>query len=513
MIPTRNNSCSAAKVASPRVFVGAIFGAAALVVAGGCSVGPDYHRPEPTAVGPIPKAFSATEATNGPVWTPSQPASDLPRGEWWTLFGDRELNRLENLASTGNQDLVAAMARLDQAREQVKVARADFFPQLTGNAAALRQRTSVNAPQSGQAAGASYTYNSFIVPLNLSWELDFWGRIRRQTEAARAQLQASADDLESMRLALQAEVASDYFMLRALDSEYRIVADTIETFRRSLDLTINRRKGGVASDLDVSQAETQLRSTEAQLPAIELQSSSVRHALAALCGAPATGFEVVLTGTNRAAVPAMPVALPSELLERRPDIAAAERRVAAANANIGVAKSAFYPRVMLQGLAGFQSVSASTLFDWPSRAWAVGPTIEWPLFTGGRNKAQLEISRLFYTETVANYRQTVLTAFQEVEDGLAAGHLLAAQLDAESAALSSAKRTLTIANNRYTAGLVTYLEVAVAQGSELSSQRTVVQLQGQCRVAQVALIKAVGGGWNPQSEGTASMAGAPSSVP
>ena len=489
-------------------------GAAALAWCGGCSVGPDYHRPEPLATEPMPAAFSgATSVTNGPVWTQAQPAAGVPRGEWWSVFDETELDRLESLASAQNQDLAAAMSRFEEARQQVKVARADFFPQISAGAAAVRQRTSVNAPQSGKATGASYTYNTFTVPADLSWELDLWGRVRRQTESAKAQLQASADDLESIKLAIQSEVASDYFILRALDSEYRIVASTIETFRRSLELTINRRKGGVASDLDVSQAETQLRSTEAQLPAIELQAANVRHALATLCGVPATGFVVAVSGTNAAPVPSVPVSLPSELLERRPDVAAAERRMAAANANIGVAKSAFYPRVFLTGLAGFQSVSASTLFDWPSRAWALGPSVQLPLFTGGRNRAELEIARSFYTETVANYREIVLTAFQEVEDGLAAGRLLAAQLDAESAALASAERTLTIANNRYKAGLVTYLEVAVAQGSELSSQQTVVQLQGQCLVAQVALIKALGGGWHATAEGTASADGTAPSVP
>jgi NodT family efflux transporter outer membrane factor (OMF) lipoprotein len=328
----------------------------------------------------------------------------------------------------------------------------------------------------------------------MNWELDLWGRVRRQVESARANFVASADDLESARLAMQAEVAIDYFSLRELDQERRVVADSIETFRRSLELTQNRRKGGIVSDLDVSQAETQLRSTEAELPSLDLQRARALHALATLCGQSAISFQLT-TATLTNAIPGVPARVPSELLERRPDIAAAERRMASANGQIGVAKSAFYPQVFLTGAAGFQSISASDLFDWPSRAWSLGPSVSLPLFTGGRNRSQLAGAHASYDESVANYRQTVLGAFQEVEDQLAAQKLLTTQLDAQSAALIAARHTLDIANNRYKAGVVTYLEVATAQNVELTNERNVIQLEGQRLNAEVSLIKALGGDW------------------
>jgi multidrug efflux system outer membrane protein len=306
---------------------------------------------------------------------------------------------------------------------------------------------------------------------------------------------ASADDFESVKLTLQAELATDYFTLRALSSEYDLLARTAETYRRSLDLTVNRRRGGIATDLDVSQAQTQLRSTEAELPAVELQGKKLLHALATLCGQPATGFNLGMEAIKQANQPLWPAVVPSELLERRPDIAAAEQRMAAANAQIGVAQAAFYPRVRFDGFAGFQSVNASTWFDWPSRLWALGPSLQLPVFTGGLNRAQLAVARASYNETIASYRQIVLAAFQEVEDQLASQRLLNIQLEAEAAALEAARRTLQIANNRYTAGLVTYLEVATAQSAALNLERTLVQLEGEKLVAGVGLIKALGGGW------------------
>jgi multidrug efflux system outer membrane protein len=468
----------------------------AAVLLNGCSVGPDYHRPAALKSQPLPALFEGSEtATNLPGWKAAEPSAHLPRESWWQVFDDTELDRLEALTTTNNQELAAAGERLEQARELVKIARADFFPQFSAQPAVIRQRTSVNAPQSGRAAGAAYTYNTFLAPLALGWELDLWGRVRRRTEGARARFVAASDDLESARLSFQAEVASDYFLLRALESERALVADTVTAYRRSYELTQNRRKGGIVSDLDVSQAETQLRTTEAELPALDLQRETLLHALATLCGQPATGFQLAETSLATNSIPNVPISLPSELLERRPDIAAAERRMSAANADVGVAQSAFYPSVFLNGIVGFQSVNASSWFDWPSRLWAVGPTLEWPLFTGGRNRAQLSVARSGYNETVANYRQTVLTAFQEVEDALAAQRLLAAQLDAQSFAFSAAQHTLEIANNRYNAGLVTYLEVAVAQNAALDRDRTLVRLRGQSLMTEVGLIKALGGGW------------------
>ena len=472
--------------------------AAGLAVSAGCSVGPDYHRPPAIASQPIPAAFVETVSiTNLLEWKTAQPAANLARGAWWQIFDRAELNRLENLAATNNQSLAAMAAQLDQARALVKIARADFFPQLSAQPSYLRQRTSANAPQNGKAANTSYTYNVFQASLDVNWELDLWGRVRRTTEGAQARFVAAADDLASAKLSLQAEVASDYFQLRAFETEHALVADTITTYRRSLELTQNRRQGGIASDLDVSQAETQLRVAEAELPALDLLRETLLHALATLCGQPAMGFQLKPENPAPNVIPNLPEVLPSELLERRPDIAAAERRMIAANANVGVAKSAFYPHVYLSGVAGYQTLSASTFFDWPSHVWSLGPSMEFPLFTGGRNRAQLAAARAAYDGTVANYRETVLTAFQEVMDELSAQRLLAARFAAQSAAVAAAQHTLVISNNRYQAGLGTYLDVATAQSVALSNERTEVLLTCQRLVAEVALIRVLGGGWQP----------------
>jgi outer membrane protein, multidrug efflux system len=454
----------------------------------------------PLGTNAMPAAFSGT--TNLPdagEWKPAQPAAHLPRGAWWQLFADSELDRIETQVTANNQELAAAVARFDQARANVNIARADLFPQVQFDPSYSRQRTSFNAPQSGHAARNSATFNTFTASLQAGWEVDLWGRVRREVENARSQLAASADDLEGVKLGLQADLAADYFALRSLEAEYDLLVRTVETYRRSLELTLNRRKGGVATDLDVSQAETQLRAAEAELPAIRLQRIQLRNALATLCGQPATGFSIATNHLQTGPASAVPVLVPSELLERRPDVAAAEQRMAAANAQVGVAVGAFYPRVQINGLAGFQSIDASSWFNWPSRFWSVGPSLQLPLFTGGRNRAQLAFARSAYNETVANYRQTVLGAFQEIEDQLAAQQLLDSQLQAETAALAAATRTLEIANNRYKSGLVTYLEVATAQSAALSVERTVVRLRGQKLVSSVNLVRALGGGWKAES--------------
>ena len=334
----------------------------------GCAIGPDYRLPAAIGTNRMPAAFAGAAAlTNMGNWKPAEPSAHLPRGVWWEIFGDSELNRLETAASEANQDLAVAFSRFEQARALVNVARADLFPQASATPSLTRQRTSVNMVDRGQASGVSHTYSTFTVPLDASWELDLWGRVRRQVEAARAFLSAASDDLEAAKLAVQAEVAADYFVLRAMDAEYTLLQQTAEAYRRSLELTRNRRQGGIASDLDVAQAETQLTTTEAQLPAVDLQRAKLRHALGTLCGQVAGGFEPAPAQGALTSGPAIPISLPSELLERRPDIAAVERRMAAANAQVGVAQTAFYPRLLFRGAAGFQAIDASTLFDWPSR--------------------------------------------------------------------------------------------------------------------------------------------------
>ena len=478
-----------------------LFPLLALLLAG-CAVGPNYQRPTALGTNAMPASFAGASATNAGVWQPAQPSAHLPRGAWWEIFGDPELNRLEALATTNNQQLVAAFANIQQARALVSVARADFFPQISADPSATRQRVSGTQSQGAASSSRGSTFDIFSVPLDASWELDLWGRVRRQVEGARSRLTASVDDLEASKLAIQAEVASDYFSLRSLDAQNQLLEETAVAYRRSLELTQNRRKSGIATDLDVSQAETQLATTEAQIPAVQLQRANFLHALATLTGQPAPAFDLDATKGALAAAknaldagPGIPVAVPSELLERRPDIAAAERRMAAANADVGLACAAFFPRVMLNGVAGYQSVDTSTLFNWESRVWSMGPSISLPIFTGGRNRAQLASARAAYDAAVANYRQTVLSAFQDVEDQLAAQRLLARQVEAENAALKSARRTLDISTTKYKGGVITYLEVAIAQSAALALEQTVVQLNAQRLAASVSLIKALGAGW------------------
>ena len=467
----------------------------------GCSVGPDYRRPPALPAQPMPRSFSSNEVDNvkSPIWKIAQPSDRSSRGDWWRLFSDPELNRLELLAATNNQDLAAAAAQFEQARELVAEARANFFPQITAggtpNGDITRQRTSFNGPLAGHAAGVSSTFNTFTAPVYLGWEVDLWGRVRRQTEAAHARFAAASDDLESAGLAVAAEVADDYFTLRALENEFALVTNTIGAYRHSLELTQNRRQGGIVSDLDVAQAATQLHNAEAQLPVIELNRLQTLHSLATLCGQAAMTFQISTNPGATSVVPQIPPVLPAELLEHRPDIAAAERRMAAANADVGVARSAFFPAVRFNGLAGFQSVDFGSWFDWPSRLWAVGPSIELPLFTGGYNRAQLKAAHAAYDQTVAGYRQTVLNAFEEVEDAIAAQRLLTDEWNAGNEALTAARKALEIANNRYNAGLITYLDVATAQTTALNNEQTVVQLEGGRLVNTVNLIKALGSGW------------------
>lgn len=462
---------------------------------GGCSVGPDYHRPTPVTTATTPAQYSEAVAPDGTLWKTAQPAAQLPRGAWWESFGDSELNRLENLAAKGNQQLAAALANFSQARALVGTARADFLPQITAAPGMTRQRTSGNQFSRSGTASSSVTYNTFSVPLEASWELDLWGRVRRSVEGAQARMAAAADELESARLSLQAEVAINYFNLCAVEAQRDLFQQTIEAYKRSLQLTVNRHQSGIATELDVSQAETQLRSAEAQLPAIELQRAQLQHALATLCGQPAWGFAVTPSKNALENIPVVPPTLPAELLEHRPDIAAAEQRMISANAEVGIAKAAFFPKITLGGLAGFQSFDTSTLFNWESRLWSVGPSVQLPIFAGGRNRAQLAASRAAWEAAVADYRQVVLNGFQEVEDQLAAQRYLAQEHEAEAAALKAARRTLEISLNRYKGGVITYLEVSIAQSAALSHEQTVVKLAAERQAVRISLIKALGVGW------------------
>jgi outer membrane protein, multidrug efflux system len=475
-----------------------------LALLAGCAVGPNYHRPAALGTNAVPPAYAEGMPTNTSIWKPAHPSAHLPKGSWWEVLGDPELNRLEVLATDNNQQLAAAYANLQQARAQVGVARADFWPQLSATPEALRQRISANQSSGAASSSKGQTFTTLSVPLDATWEIDLWGRVRRAVESTKATLAASADDLESSKLSIQAEVATDYITLVSLDAQVRVLEETCVAYRRSLELTQNRRKGGIATDLDVSQAETILTGTEAQIPAVKLLRATTLHALATLCGRDAISFTVNAPTNIALVAPGVPLGIPSELLERRPDVSAAERRVTAANAQIGVATAAFFPTITINGLAGLASIDAGKVFNWESRVWSLGPSLSWPMFTGGRNKAQLQFARAGYDATVANYRQTVLSAFQDVEDQLVSQYLLQEQYEKESAALKSARRSVEISLTKYKGGVITYLDVVIAQTAELTHEQQVVQLEGQRLAAVVALIKALGAGWTapPDSEVT-----------
>lgn len=467
--------------------------ALALVMLYGCALGPDYQRPEATT---IPEAYAGPSGE----WKIAVPQAHLRRGSWWEMFNDPELNRLETEAAAANQDIKAAAARFGQARAFADVAKSGLFPRLGVSFLPTEQLDSKNRPVGGKPGK---NYDTLTVPFDLSYEIDLWGRVRRTLEAATSQAEAGADDVESVRLAMQAEIAANYFSLRALDADKALLQSSLDVYRNSLDLVRNRRAGGMVSDLDVAQAETVLRITDIQLTDNALLRAKFQNALAVLTGKNASVFRVEERPLDMVPL-VIPPGLPSELLERRPDIAATERRMAAANANIGAATAAFFPTVKLSGQAGYQSGVTGNLFDWPSHFWSLGPSITMPIFQGGQLRANLRQAEAVHEETVAKYRQTVLAAFADVENNLAAEHLLAKEYDQAMAALQSARRQLKIANNRYSAGLVTYLEVATAQNAALGVERTSVRLLGQQLVAVVALVKSLGGGWNvPDGSGKA----------
>lgn len=480
--------------------VSAIICFAVMAVLAGCAVGPNYKRPAALSRQPLPKAFTTVAAgTNQIVWKVAEPAANLPRGNWWDVFNNAELNQLEEVALTNNQNLAAFAAQFEQAHQLMLEARSEFYPQLsaggTPNGDIIRQRTSASAPEQGQPAGNAFTYNTFTAPIYLGWEIDLWGRVRRLSQAARAQYVAGADDWESAKLDVTAEVADGFFALRTLDDQYNLVADTVTAYRKSLELTENLRRGGAVSDLDVAQAATQLHAAEAQLPDIQLRRTETLHALAIICGRSPVDFYIATNSQGAMRIPEIPPSVPSELLEHRPDIAAAERRMAAANADIGVARAAFFPAIRINGLAGFQSVDASSWFNWSSRLWSVGPSLELPLFTGGYNRANLAAARAAYNQEVANYRETVLNAFGEVEDELAAQRLLADEWNAVNESAIAAQHALDVANDQYKDGQVTYLNVATAQTTALAQESSAVQLEGERLTAAVNLIKALGCGW------------------
>ena len=459
-----------------------------------CTVGPEYVRPD--AVDRMPEAFAG-----GGAWKVAAPGDRQPRGEWWLVFGDPELDRLERLAVDGSQRLKAAAARFSQARAAGDVARSGLFPRIGVAASTTRQHDSAERPLSttGVAAGRSFTYDAFTVPFDLGWELDLWGRVRRQVESAQAREEAEAADLESVRLALAAEVAADYFALRALDDERRLLTATVDGYRGALEVVKARRAAGIVSDLDVAQADTSLRSAEALLPPNALARARFEHALAVLTGQPAPVFRLA-EGPPPPEPPPLPPGLPSQLLERRPDVGAAERRMAAANAGVGLAEAAFYPSLRLGAGGGTQGVEVASLFTAPSLFWALGGSLTLPLFQGGLLHANERGARAGWDEAVARYREVVLSALAEVEDGLAAQTWLAEEHLRLQAAAAAARAQASMARSRYEHGLVSYLPVVVAEAVALERDRAVVRSRGQRAAAAVALVKALGGGWGEAAE-------------
>jgi len=461
--------------------------AVALVAAAGCSVGPDYMRPAAETPG------TYKETTGDGEWKPAQPSDGSVRGPWWEVYGDATLNSLEAEVSISNQNVLVAEAQFRQARALVLAARSQFFPTVTIGAGYTRSRPSATLASSiGPPQGAS---NDFILPLDVSWDIDVWGRIRRNVEGNRANAQASAGDLEATRLLFQSELAQDYYLLRTLDAQRALLDAAIAAFQTSLQLTRNRYAGGVASAADVAQAETQLKTTQAQATDLGVQRAQLDHAIAILIGRPPAAFEITVAPLPETP-PAIPVGLPSELLERRPDVAAAERRVAAANAQIGVAVAAYYPTVTLSASAGFESGSIAKWLMWPSRFFSVGPAVTETVFDGGLRGAQTASARAAYDGSVAVYRETVLGAFQDVEDNLAALRVLEIEAREQDEAVRAAERSLALTTNQYRAGIVSYLNVVIAQTAALTSEQTAVGIRGRRLNASVLLIKALGGGWS-----------------
>jgi len=457
----------------------------AVALLASCTVGPNYQRPP----APTPDAYK----TQAP-WRVAAPKDSLPKGAWWEVFNDAELNTYEQQLLTANQSLFAAKARLEEARSLARVATAAFFPQANVDPNASRNRYSGTRPEVLTVSGP-LTQSTFEVPFVMNWEPDLFGKYRRSLEASNANLQATAADLYNVDLVLTAELAADYFSLRELDAETGVVKESVAIQQKGLQLVEYRHSGGVASGLDLAQQQTLLDSTEAQLYLVQQQRDQFEHAIAVLTGNPAATFSVPVRPLTLAPVP-VPLGVPSELLERRPDVATAERQMASSNAQIGVAKSAFYPQLTLSGAGGYQSTVLSTLFTAPNAIWSLGGDLLQPVVNGGRNRANLAYTQHVYDESVANYRETVLTAFQQVEDGLTGLNDLSQAQTTQNAAVADARRALEIANNRYVGGVTSFLDVVTAQSVLLTNQRLATQLLGQQMVTEVALIKALGGGWD-----------------
>jgi outer membrane protein, multidrug efflux system len=471
-----------------------------LFLAGACTVGPRYRRPP--APTPAPDAWKTQ-----PPWQQAAPKDTIPKGSWWQVFHDSTLDDYEQQLSRANQSLIAAQANLNQARSLARVATAAFFPQLSVDPSGYRERGSGNRPLNGEQPTiingviqpiAPYTQSVYTIPFSLNYEADLFGRVRRNLEAANASLQSTAADTANVQLVLTAELAADYFNLRELDAEYQVVEESVDVQRKGLDLVQSRHAGGIANGLDVAQQATVLDSTISQAALVQESRAQYEHAIAVLIGQPASTFSAPVTRLT-ATPPPVPLGVPSEVLERRPDIATEERTMAYENAEVGLARTAFYPHITISGAGGWQTTGVTSLLSAPSLFWSLGADVLQPVVQGGRNRANLAAARAAYDQAVANYRQSVLTAFQQVEDGISNLSTLAQALSTQDAAVQDARKALEIANNRYVGGVTSYLDVVTAQTTLLASERLATQLRGEQMVSSVYLVKALGGGWDPSS--------------
>jgi NodT family efflux transporter outer membrane factor (OMF) lipoprotein len=463
-----------------------------------CTVGPKYKVP-PTPAPPAFKELTPENYKDTEGWKEAQPQDAALHGKWWEIFGDPQLNALEEQVNISNQNIAAAFASFVEARAIVRQARSQYFPTVTTNPSITTNRTfgtgSSSSSNSGSSSPSAVEYPEYSLPFDASWTPDLFGRVKNTVRSNVASAQASAADLENTRLTAQAEVAVDYFDLRTQDALKELLDSTVVAYQESLRLTKALYDTGIDSDEAVAQAETQLEATEAQDTNVGIVRAQYEHAIALLVGQPASTFSVPVEPL-KTKPPAIPFGVPSQLLERRPDIAANERLMAQANAQIGIAKVAYYPTLTLSGTAGFESDSITNWLIWPARFWSAGPALAETLFDAGLRRATVQQFQAAFNQTVANYKQTVLTAFQQVEDNLAALRLLSLEIQQQDAAVKSAQRNLTVATDRYKLGIDPYLNVITAQTSLLSNQQTAVNLRMQQMTASVQLIEALGGGWD-----------------
>jgi NodT family efflux transporter outer membrane factor (OMF) lipoprotein len=480
---TKRNDVTPSRVAWQCCRLGAL-GIGAFVL-GGCVVGPNYQRPT-TEVPPDYKESG--------IFKQAQPSDAIAKGKWWEIYDDPQLNALEEQISVSNQSLKASEEQFQQARAALQIARAGYSPTVSTQPTISGNRQSQNRALFG-GAGSPVSYADYLLPLDASYEVDVWGRVRRTVEGARSEVQASAADLANVDLSLRAELALDYFQLRGLDSQKQLLDSTVEAYEKALELTQSRYSGGVASAVDVAQAQTQLETTRAQDQDVGVQRAAFEHAVAVLIGTPPAEFSQAPAPLKNPPPP-IPPGLPSELLERRPDIAGAERRVQEANAQIGVAKAAYFPMISMTGAGGFESAALSTLLQGPSGFWLLAGTAAQTIIDGGQRRGVSEQARAAYRQSVDTYRQTTLNAFQDVEDNLAALNILEGEAKTQDAAVAAAQHSLELSNNRYKGGVANYLEVTTAQSAALGDERTAVDILTRRVVASVLLIKALGGGWN-----------------